>query len=61
MDDCEKIYRVNPLYLLINHASGYIEEKDVNKYLIFDSTDENKQLLKKDNDVWNGIKNKIKK
>ena len=61
MDDCEKIYRVNPLYLLINHASGYIEEKDVNKYLIFDSTDENKELLKKDNDVWNGIKNKIKK
>ena len=31
MDDCEKIYRVNPLYFLINHASGYIEEKDVNK------------------------------
>ena len=61
MDDCEKIYRVNPLYLLINHASGYIEEKDENKYLIFDSTDENKELLKKDNDVWNGIKNKIKK
>ena len=61
MDDCEKIYRVNPLYFLINHASGYIEEKDVNKYLIFDSTDENKELLKKDNDVWNGIKNKIKK
>ena len=47
------------MYLQINHASGYIEEKDVNKYLIFDSTDENKELLKKYNDVWNGIKNKI--
>ena len=44
--DCENIYSVNPLYLLINHASGYIEEKGVNKYLIFDSTDENKELLK---------------
>ena len=46
-DDCENIYTVNPLYLLINHASGYIEEKDVNKYLIFDSTDENKEVNKK--------------
>ena len=26
---------------------------------MFDSTDENKELLKKQNDVWNGIKNKI--
>ena len=59
IDDCETIYSVNPLYLLVNHASGYIEEKGVNKYLIFDSTDENKELLKKYNDVWNGIKNKI--
>ena len=59
IDDCENIYSVNPLYLLINHANGYIEEKGVNKYLIFDSTDENKELLKKYNDVWNGIKNKI--
>ena len=37
---------MNPLHLLINHANGYIEEKGVNKYLIFDSTDENKELLK---------------
>ena len=47
IDDCENIYSVNPLYLLINHANGYIEKKGVNKYLIFDSTDENKELLKK--------------
>ena len=46
IDDCENIYSVNPLYLLINHANGYIEETGVNKYLIFDSTDENKELLK---------------
>ena len=25
--DCENIHSVNPLYLLVNHASGYIEEK----------------------------------
>ena len=32
----------------------------MNKYLVFDSTDENKELLKKYNDVWNGIRDKIK-
>ena len=59
IDDCENIFGVNPLYLLVNHASGYIKEKVVNKYLIFDSTAENKGLLRKYNDVWNGIKDKI--
>ena len=48
IDDCENIYSVNPLFLLANHASGYIEEKNGNKYLIFDdSVNENKGLLKK--------------
>ena len=59
IDDYETIYSVNPLYSLVNHANGYIEEKGVNKCLIFDSTDENKELLKKYNAAWNGIKNKI--
>ena len=40
--DCKNIYSVNPLYLRINHAHGYIEcssaeEENENKYLIFDS------------------------
>ena len=60
IDDYENIYSVNPLYLIIAHASGYIEEKGVNKYLVFDSTDENKELLKKYNDVFNRIRDKIK-
>ena len=47
IDDCKNIHSVNPLYLLIDHANGYIEEKGVNKYLVFDSADENKELLKK--------------
>ena len=46
IDDRENIYNVNPLYLLINHGNEYIEEKCVNKYLIFHSADENKELLK---------------
>ena len=36
IDDCENIYSVNPLYLIVNHARGNIKEKGV----IFDSTDE---------------------
>ena len=45
IDDCKSIYSVNPLYLRVEHASGYIQEKGVNKYLVFDSADENKELL----------------
>ena len=59
--DYEDIYSVNTLYLTITHTSGYIEEKGVNKNLIFDCTYENKESLKKYNDVFNGIKNIIKK
>ena len=63
VDDCENIDSVNPLYLLISHANRYIkrssaEEKGINKYLVFDSTDENKELLKKYNDGFNGIRDK---
>ena len=48
IDDYESIYSVNPLYLQVNHANGYIKEKNGNKYLIFDdSIVENKELLKK--------------
>ena len=47
IDDCENIYCVNPLYLIINLANVYIEEKNANKYLIFDdSVNENKGLIK---------------
>ena len=60
IDECETIPSVNPLYLRINHASGYIEEKNGSKYLIFDSVDENKETLKKYADVWDGIKSKTK-
>ena len=51
---------MNPLYLRIIYASGYIEQKDANKYLIFKSTDENKELLKTYNDVFDEIRGKIK-
>ena len=61
MYDYENVYSVNSLYLIIVHTSAYIEEKGVNKYLVFNSADENKELLKRWNDDFHGIRNKIKK
>ena len=60
INDYKNIYSVNPLYLGSTHAIGYIEKKGVNKYLIIGSIDENKELLKKYNNVLKelGIKSK---
>ena len=60
INDCENINSVNPLYLRVDHASRYIEEKGANKYFVFDSTDENKEFKKKYNDAFNEIRDKIK-
>ena len=57
--DCENIYSVNPLYLIIGKVDGHIEENNGNKYLVFDSIDENKKVLKKYTELWDGIKNEI--
>ena len=45
--DCWNIYSVNPLHLIIGKVDGYIKENNRNKYLVFDSTDENKKIFKK--------------
>ena len=37
---------------------GHIEENNGNKCLVFDSLDENKEVLKKYAEHWDGIKNK---
>ena len=60
IDGCESVYSVNPLYLRLDHVNGYIEEKWVNEYLVFNSADKNKELLKKYNDAFNGVSDKIK-
>ena len=57
IDDYENICSVNPLYLIINKVDEYIEEKNRSKYLVFDSTDENKEVLKKYTELWDRIKN----
>ena len=53
------INSVNPLYLRIDNANGYIEEINENKYLVFDVTYEIKKLLKRYDDAINGIIDKI--
>ena len=65
--DCENIYSVNLLYLITDTVDRHIEENNGNKYLVFDSTelrstelhptDENKEVLKKYTELWDGIKN----
>ena len=60
IDNCEDIDSVNPLYLMIGEVIGHTKEKNGNKYLVFDSLDGNKEVLKKYTELWNEIKNEIK-
>ena len=57
--DYIKVNSVNPLYLIISEVDGYIKEKNGSKYLVFDSANENNEVLKKYNELWDGIKNEI--
>ena len=59
--DYVKINSVNPLYLIIGEVDGCIEEKNRNKYLTLVSTDKNKEVLIKYTELWDKIKNLIKK
>ena len=58
IDNYESIYNVNPLFMCINHTSGYIERKNENEYLIFDSVDENKVVFKNTRMLGMGLKTK---
>ena len=37
---------VDPLYLIINRIDGFVEEKNVNKYLNISDTSRNNEILK---------------
>ena len=50
--DCENIYSVNPLYLIIHSATGYFKENNGEKYLILDP-------IEKYEYVFSGIKSEI--
>ena len=47
--------------MIIGKANGYIEDSNGNKYLTLVSTDKNKEILTKYTELWDGIKNLIKK
>ena len=57
--NCNNINNVNPLYLMINKMIVHSEEKNENKYLVLDDVNENKEVLKKTEEVWDGIKREI--
>ena len=44
---------------MINEMIGHFEEKNENKYLVLDDVDENKEVSKKYEEVWDGIKKDI--
>ena len=52
---------VNSLYLIINNATGYIEEKnDGNKYLALILAYKIKNTLKKHEEIWSTTKDLIR-
>ena len=53
------IHNVNTLHFVIVEVNGYIEE--INKYLIFASTDKNKEVLTKFTELWDWTKNMIER
>ena len=67
--DYNNINSVNPLYLMINEIIGHfecnsadcssIEEKNKNKFLVLADVDENKEVLRKYKEVWEGFKKEI--
>ena len=52
---------VNPLHLIINRIDGFVEEKNGDKYLNIVSSDKNSEVLRKYLEVWDRIKDCIKK
>ena len=57
--NCNNINSVNSLYLMINEMIGHFEEKNGNKYLVLDDVNENKEVSKKYEEVWEGVKKEI--
>ena len=46
---------MNPLYLIFNKVNGYFEEINGNKYLTLVPTNENKEKIKKYEELWSKI------
>ena len=55
-----KINSVNPLYLIFNKENGYFEEINGKKYLTLVSINENKEKIKKYEELWSKIRDLIR-
>ena len=57
--NCNNFNSVNPLYLMIDKMIGHFEEKNGYKYLILVDVNENKEVSKKYEEIWDGIKKEL--
>ena len=55
----ESLGGANSLYLVFNNVDVYTEENNENKYLVFSSTDENKEALENYTELWDESKDQI--
>ena len=52
-------HSVNPLYLTVDKADGFVEGKEGSKYLSFVFGDKSKEVLKNYAELWSEIKNLV--
>ena len=58
--NCKNINSINPLYLMINEMIGHFEKKmKISIQFWMDDVDENKEVSKKHEEVWKGVKKEI--
>ena len=55
----QQYYQCKSFVLMTNEMISHFEEKNENKYLILNDVDENKEVSKKYEEVWDGIKKDI--
>ena len=55
-----KIDTVHPLYIIFNKVNGYFEEIHENKYLTLIPTNETKEKIKKNEELWSKIRDLIR-
>ena len=55
-----KVNILNPLYLIINKVNGYFEEINRDTFLTLVLTNESKEIIKKNGELWSKIRNLIR-
>ena len=55
-----KVNISNPLYLIINKVNGYFEEINRDTFLTLVLTNESKEIINKNGELWSKIRNLIR-